>query len=204
LVKSLSDPLNVPYYPRIGVNESRRGAAGRNVSVYLALYRHEEDPTKKQHYQKLLMDALRNWNRYAGDLYVNHYKMIGHFGPDRIADYYFAPSTPYVAASLFELLKNGNLTEQERDELGSLKSQIKDILLLSIGNDGLVRSINDNASQAYTNPLIGLALLPFTSEEDCGKDLPLSSILHTQAVRESPSESYPHTGMPGGRPSSSH
>lgn len=187
VAKALDDPMKVPYSPRIGRSDSKRGAAARAVPFYLALYRHEKNDKEKETYKALLIKSLQLWFNYSGALYVHQYRNDAHKGADGLAPYYFAPSVPYVSAALFELLQNGKLSQGERSDLMGLKPKIEKVVLASVDKEGLARKIGSGtqrthalylSSHHYVNPLIGLGLLPFASEEACGKGLGVATILN--------------------------
>lgn len=198
MVAQSKDKMALPYYPNRS-NDSPRASATRNIPVYLALYRNSLNGEEARQMRSYLTESLENWIRYAPDHFKDQFRDETHLGKDGLAPYYFTPGTPYVGAAVFSLLADPNLTREERGRLEKIKADTLPLILRSVDKDGLAlpmggkhfESTSYSASPSYTNPLIGLALMPYASEEECGKNKPVLSLLH--AYRESP-QGLPRTG----------
>lgn len=172
-------PLAIPYNANFHPGSANlRSAAGRSVPFYFALWEKErkilaslnlETKMKKKleqkefEYRKRLIFAIENYRKHLPSLVSFLDSSGAHHGKDALAPYYFYATFPYVTASINELIKHGNLSDDTLKTMQSIKDDFLRVVT-TVKASAKAKPKDDGwwgkGSQAYVNPLLGLALIP--------------------------------------------
>lgn len=158
LMSTAPTPQNLPYDPvplhgRVSLEsggvDSIRGSVARAVGLHTALYQRDSRPSKKAEHRKNLIQALENfYEKYFYDL-VAHLQRLGtHQGPDALAPYYLYPSLPFSSISLEMLLRDKELSEEDRVRVTKVaKTSRERILTLITENGSFLKTGGENQSR---------------------------------------------------------
>ena len=156
------DPLSLAYSLESEMERSSyrdpKGSVGSVIQAHLVLYKEEPDvPLHRENLKK----ALALYRDQFPFLMMQLKRKGAHVGPYDLAPYYLYTSIPYATAALNLLLRDAR--PEEKEELLSIKEELKEMLLGLIQEDGLFQP--DPFLPGYHNPMGGLALLPLAEAE---------------------------------------
>lgn len=172
LVASLKNKQEFPYYPEIGYPTRQvPDSVTTAVTTYWTLMRNETDLKKKEYYEDLLMDAVKNWFDYTEFAQVHFMRPNTHLTSVEVkankqgfAPYFYPAGLEYAAKAIVHFNNKGILNEDDvsRFTADTLLMLEKKGLFFPMGGRSGSNGIENEykaTAPSYTNPLFGRALV---------------------------------------------
>lgn len=168
-MKKITDQEFAPYLIESKYPATPRAGAARTVPFRLAELVHATSKKDESVSTEKLAKAANNYITYLPDLMFHSRGRYMHRGDDQLAPYYFHPTVPYEAAALRVLANDPSFSKEQRAQFNLNRSKLERALLASQKPNGTfaLPDVDGDAegggaypsSDAWVNPLVGLALL---------------------------------------------